>query len=208
MKRIVILLMSLLPACALCAGPSPLATKDPVAGFSQPELTKRWWQWALSFERGNSPLSDLSGAKCSMGQEGSIWYLAGVFGSDPAQRTCHVPEGRTLFFPIINYIFLPRDGAGNCADSLRWAREATDSPQALFAELDGEPVPDLEKHRVASLGCFNAGEKTPGQPMIGPAASNGYWLAFAPLPKGRHKLHFGGTLPTLQQDMTYTLIVE
>jgi hypothetical protein len=196
-------------AIAQDAAVAPLAAKDPVAGVSQPELTKRWWQWAGSFEGSESPVSDRTGARCKAGQEGPIWFLAGVFGSDPAQRLCHVPSGKFLFFPVINYIVMPTSqGSLSCSEAIKSAREITDAPSKLFAELDGKSIEGLAQHRVASPACFNVGEKAAGQPMISPSASNGYWLALPPLAKGRHKLHFGGALPELQQDMTYTLIVE
>jgi len=194
-------------AAALAAAPAPIPTKDAVAGIPQSELTKRWWQWGFAFPPDESPLTDRTGARCTVGQEGPVWFLAGVVGEGPVQRTCHVPGNRPLFFPVVAYIYAPRDPSSSCADLIRGARGATDSPM-LFAELDGEPIADLEKRRLASGNCFNAGTRGTGDPELGLAASNGYWLAFPPLSKGRHRLHFGGTLPKLRQDITYTLIVE
>jgi hypothetical protein len=207
MKIAAILAVLCIPGAALCAAPAPIPIKEPVAGIAQSELTKRWWQWGLSLSPSESPLSDPTGAKCTAGQEGPIWFLAGMMGGAPTQRTCHIPAGKSLFFPILTYVFVPQDQSSGCTDMIRSAREATDGP-SLFAELDGEKIPDLDKRRVTSGNCFNAGERRPGEPMIGPAAANGYWLAFPPLSPGRHKLHFGGVLPTLKQDLTYTLIVD
>jgi tetratricopeptide (TPR) repeat protein len=207
MKLALLVAAAVFPSIASAASP-PIAAKDSVAGLSQPQLTIRWWQWAASFRGSDSPISDRSGRLCGAGQEGPVWFLAGVFGSEPVQRTCHVPAGKALFFPVINYIVMPNGASAGCSDNLRTARGMTDSPIRLFAEIDGERVEALEQHRVASPGCFNPGERAPGHPMVGASASDGYWLALAPLPPGRHKLHFGGMLPTLAQDVTYTLIVE
>jgi len=207
MKTFAALALILFSADALCAAPAPIPPDESVAGIAQKDLATRWWQWGLSLPPDESPLTDRTGARCTAEQEGPVWFLAGVVGDAPAQRVCHIPAGKTLFFPVITYIVSTTDDASGCADMIRSARKVTDSAE-LFAELDGAPIGDLEKHRVSSANCFYAGEKRPGYPRIGPAAANGYWLAFAPLPKGRHKLHFGGTLPTLQQDITYTLIVE
>jgi tetratricopeptide (TPR) repeat protein len=195
-------------APAASTAPLPIPAKDTVAGLSQPELTIRWWQWAASFSGGDGPISDRSGRLCRAGQEGPVWFLAGVFGSEPVQRICHVPAGKALFFPVINYIVMPNGGSVSCSENVRTAREMTDSPIRLFAQVDGQAVEGLEQHRVASAGCFNPGERAPGRPMVGGSASDGYWLALAPLAPGRHQLHFGGALPTLAQDVTYTLIVE
>ena len=202
------LLVFLAVPLSVSAASSPIPAKDTVAGISQPQLTMRWWQWAASFSGSESPISDRSGRLCGAGQEGPVWFLAGVFGSEPVQRTCHVPAGKSLFFPVINYIVMPNGASAGCSDNVRTAREMTDSPIRLFAQIDGQPVPSLEQHRVASPGCFNPGERAPGHPMLAASASDGYWLALAPLAPGRHQLHFGGVLPTLAQDVTYTLIVE
>lgn len=203
-----LLFACLAASSGVLAAPAPIPAKDTVAGLSQPQLTIRWWQWAASFSGGESPVADRSGRLCAAGQEGPVWFLAGVFGSDPVQRTCHVPAGKSLFFPVINYIVMPNGASASCSDNVRTARQMTDSPIRLFAEIDGQPVESLEQRRVASPGCFNPGERAPGHPMVGASASDGYWLALAPLAPGRHKLHFGGVLPTLAQDVTYTLIVE
>jgi len=63
-----------------------------------------WWQWALSIPTSVNPLLDASGASCMVGQQGSIWYLAGVFNGNTATRICSVPGDRTLFFPVINSV--------------------------------------------------------------------------------------------------------
>jgi hypothetical protein len=84
----------------------------------------------------------------------------------------------------------------------------TDEPMGLFAELDGRSFGRLDEHRVASDGCFDLAARAQGAPKMEPSASDGYWLALPPLPKGKHTLRFGGSLPSLRQDLVYTLIVE
>ena len=206
MARAILLLSLFVSSIAFAAPASPIPVKENVTGVSQPDLTKRWWVWFFSFEPGQSPTADRTGAKCAERQDGPIWFLVGVTGGGSVKRTCHLPEGKTLFFPLVTYIFVP-NGAGSCTEMILQARESTDGAK-LFAELDGEPIGELEKHRVTSGNCFDAGEKSPGHMSLWPAASNGYWLALPPLSKGQHKLHYGGTVPTLNQDVTYTLIVE
>ena len=41
-----------------------------------------------------------------------------------------------------------------------------------------------------------------------PSGSDGYWLGLRPLAKGHHTLRFGGSLPSLRQELIYTLIVD
>jgi hypothetical protein len=68
------------------------------------QLTAEWWQWALSIPTKVNPLLDTNGGNCMIGQRGSMWFLAGTFGIDMVTRTCDVPEGKALFFPVINQI--------------------------------------------------------------------------------------------------------
>src|SRR6185312_15274252 len=62
-----------------------------VADRTQLEWSVRWWQWAASFDHADSPIVDRTGQRCSAGQSGDVWFLAGVYGSAPVRRTCHVP---------------------------------------------------------------------------------------------------------------------
>ena len=68
------------------------------------KLTPEWWQWALSIPSIVNPQTDPTGDNAVVGQRGPIWFLAGVFGSGPASRSCFVPQGTALFFPVINAI--------------------------------------------------------------------------------------------------------
>src|SRR3977135_307904 len=69
-----------------------------------PALTAQWWQWALSIPTDQNPTLDTNGQDCMIGQRGSVWFLAGIFGGGTVSRTCAVPEDTTLFFPLINAI--------------------------------------------------------------------------------------------------------
>lgn len=170
---------------------------------TQEMWSARWWMWAASFD-GAGPVTDTTGDLCGMRQEGEVFFLAGTYEHGPIQRTCKVPAGKHLFFPLVAWIVMP-DGAGPCQDLTAQARAMTDRPKAMYLELDGVRQPDMEKRRVAS-SCFNVGALRGGPKMMG--ASNGYWAMLEPLAPGRHTLHFGGTLPSLAQDVTYTLLVE
>ena len=89
------------------------------------------------------------------------------------------------------------------------AHGITDSAMGLFVELDGRSLSALDEHRVASPpACFNLAERVANGPKISPSASDGYWMHLPPLKKGTHTLRFGGSLPSLRQELIYTLIVE
>src|SRR6185436_15739419 len=76
----------------------------PVFGKTQAEWSQAWWQWAGSFDHAESPVADRTGENCHLKQEGPVWFLAGTYGTRRTVRTCTVPQGKHLFFPLINYV--------------------------------------------------------------------------------------------------------
>lgn len=175
-----------------------------IAGASQEEWSKRWWHWALSFDDEASPVADTDGQLCASGQSGPVWFLAGGYGSQRTVRSCRVPAGKTLFFPLVNVItFPPDDEREACASLMLRAEDQTEAPAALVLELNGRRFQGLEAHRQATRGCFLVAPDDDA-----PAAGNGYYVALGPLKAGRYTLNFGGILPGLQQAVTYTLDVK
>lgn len=180
-----------------------LPPDESIAGASQVEWSVRWWQWAFSFERVRSPISDRTGELCASRQSGDVWFLAGTYGTRRTERTCTVPYGKVLFFPLINHVTFRGEGSKeSCMSLARRVAELTGRPSALILDVDGERYDGLEAHRLATP-CFGL---IPGQPPD--AVSNGYYVALRPLSKGKHVLNFGGVLPDMLQAVTYTLIVE
>lgn len=182
---------------------SLMAPAEPVAGASQLEWSQRWWQWAFSFERARSPVADQTGQFCASRQGGPVWFLAGTYGTHRTERTCHVPAGKVLFFPLINYVTFQGSPRRTCQALIRDAAELTDDPSALVLEIDGRRMEGLQLHRLAGQDCFSL---VPGEPAD--AATNGYYVALKPLARGTHSLNFGGILPTLAQAVSYTLVVD
>ena len=121
-----------------------------------PVLTAQWWQWAFSIPTSVNPQLDDTGQDCMVGQRGSIWFLAGVFGSGSAKRTCSVPEGAMLFFPVINSAFVntPECGQGGQSFSVKEERIAVkpfiDAVQNLSVTVDGVDVKKTLLRRVQS----------------------------------------------------------
>src|ERR1700693_3880685 len=68
------------------------------------QLSAEWEQWALSIPTVVNPLTDTTGEDAVVGQRGPVWFLAGTSGGGPAVRNIFVPEGTTLFFPVINSV--------------------------------------------------------------------------------------------------------
>jgi hypothetical protein len=186
-----------------------LAPTSSVSGHSQGEWSRRWWQWASSFPSETSPIADRTGERCGAGQSGPVWFLAGAFGSALVQRLCIVPRGKYLFFPLINYVVFPyRDSPLTCAQATENAKEMTDSPTVLVAEIDGIKIPDLARYRQSTRGCFDLAARSDSRIAIPRSAANGYYLMLPPLAPGHHSLRFGGELPTLRQAISYELLVK
>jgi hypothetical protein len=210
------LLLLLAAATGLCATGRAIASDvrvyspaDRVAGRSQSELSVLWWQWAASFDRETSPVADRTGEHCGRRQPDGIWFLAGTYGTARTIRTCRVPAGRPLFFPLANHVLYPRPGrSANCPKLISDAAEITDAPSALVLELDGTRIDVDHSSRQAPRECFDLSARIDPPVSELPAAANGYYIALRPLPRGTHQLNFGAILPAIKQAVTYTLIVE
>lgn len=90
------------------------AMNGPVArvyGATIGEWSARWWQWVLQIpdtQNAPNPLVDTTGASCGLGQKGPVWFLAGTFYpiAPPVERSCGIPKGKSIFFPIANYAWV------------------------------------------------------------------------------------------------------
>src|SRR4051794_32791649 len=88
-RRNVRLLLTTGLAALLFALPTPAQSRNPNPGVLPPnsaphgltygEWSAKWWKWALEKTKEQSPLLDTTGANCTVGQSGHIWFLAGTF---------------------------------------------------------------------------------------------------------------------------------
>jgi len=198
-------------ACMACADTEPepptkvlIAPDQAVAGASQAVWSQRWWQWAFSFDDDESPVADRTGALCAARQSGDVWFLAGTYGSHRTERTCRVPAGKYLFFPLINYVQSMREGVPlDCGLLKNNLAAVVSDPSALILEVDGVRFDKLKAHRLRTPKCFSIESGTPPD-----SAADGYYVMLAPLAPGEHLINFGGVLPRMAQAVTYRLIVK
>ncbi|MBZ5545248.1 MAG: hypothetical protein LAO07_16475 [Acidobacteriia bacterium] len=217
-------------------GPEVIAPESVVFGRSYGEWSAAWWQWAFSIPVASHPLFD--NADCSVGQSGPVWFLGGKFcatgpNAPPctpgaATRSCALPRGIAVFFPITNVEdSAPEEPNFGCGDSLspllagtiaemRQCAASFVNTTGLSATIDGSPVPHLrERFRVQSSAfgftlpednLLNAiGEGPFAQGTYFPSVDDGFYVMLAPLPAGSHVLHIqAGT----SQDITYDLEVS
>jgi len=204
--RVVLLLLLSAPAFA---GESYLLPPDAVvANRTQEDWSRVWWQWAATFERFESPVADQTGERCAGHQSGDVWFLAGTYETQRTFRTCRVPRGKHLFFPLINYVVMPNGAPIKCQSVMNTAARTTEGVSNLVLRIDGERYGDLARHRQATGDCFNLGELVTPPVRMYPSAANGYYVMLRPLPPGTHVIDLGGILPSMAQAVTYTLIVE
>ena len=202
-----------------------------LVGAHQPleELSAQWWQWAFSIPPSKNPLFDGTGDHCMVGQRGDLWFLGGSFiGS--VTRTCTIPEGTLLFFPVINSVQF--DSPNMCGqdeesiplDALRANTvRSIDAVTSTTVTVDGQPIPTV--HRVQSevfevtlpaenMFTFFAFDAPCPAGSYGPTVDDGYYVLLDPLEVGSHTLHIHTETPSgdpvgtgLTLDVTYILNV-
>jgi hypothetical protein len=190
--------------------------------LSEAELSAEWWQSVLSIPAGVNPLFDLTGERCMVGQRGAIWFLHGAFTGTPVVRNCVVPEGKVLFFPVINNVVLNtpnmcfQAGPMTAAELRAQVAPFIDAASNLSAAVDGHPVP---MRRVRSLPfaavqpadnifvdpCGGPSQQPAG--VYSPGVDDGYYVLLAPLPKGQHTVRVLATSGSFSIDVTYNLTI-
>lgn len=199
------------------------------------EWDAEWQQWAYSIPVANHPLFD--NGDCSTGQSGMVWFLGGKFCNNyqdcsytGVQRTCSVPAGKYLYFPVANgedsaIEESTSESPGNMSrQQISYLRQLEDpwinSPAVEFATIDGVPVPNLMRYSVQStvfgftipadnyLNVLYSPANYPAGTYF-PAVDQGQYLMIAPLPPGNHVIHFGASWSGgFAFDVTYTLKVQ
>jgi hypothetical protein len=228
MKRALVMTLSVVLALTL-ATPMALGQvgQGSKASGTAAELAAAWWQWALSKPVAENPLiggdPDYSEEQCN-GQpvtatRGKKWFLAGTWeGQRPGvERTCTMPVGTQLFFPVVNSIWIADPGQDE-EDVREIAnrlvnRIVRDPGFSMVVTVDGKEVKCNRIVRAESpvftvslpegnLFGVPAGE-------YGPAVADGLWVALPPLPPGEHTIHFEASAPSVgfSQDNTYYLTV-
>jgi hypothetical protein len=189
-------------------------------GIPYAEWTAKWWQWANSIPTPLNPASDKTGQNCAQSQGGPVWFLAGTFGGK-ADRTCTIPGGKAILFPIINSECSYKENPTSKTESdLRaCAKHFQDETTQMQASVDGVPVQNLQMYRVQTplfnetFPSANGAGVSPGNTQ---AAADGNWVFLKPLAAGKHELHFSGVsvdftstgTNTFATDATYHITVK
>lgn len=191
-------------------------------GKTYGEWAAEWWQWALEAPASINPIVDTTGEHCTAGQTGQVWFLAGTFGTSDVERTCTVPKGTALFFPLINAF----SGAFlNDPEELRTVeynrKQVMCHDVVISAEIDGVPVNNplqyFEQSPIFEVqfpkdNIFELTEEDAKDLLLSPTVDAGYYLFLHPLRPGTHTLHWvaSQTCPfgEFAQEVTYHLTVR
>jgi hypothetical protein len=216
------LLGFLLFACGLAfaAQPTAMPPKFKLNGLDASAMSSEWWKWSMASPDQNNPVKDVTGAHCAVGQSGNVWFLAGGFGSSKIKRSCAIPAGKYIFFPVVNMSYWPAKDypCCTCKEAIGKAGLNNETALDLYVELDGVAVDDVKRYRATTKKCFNIYERVPKefQPYNAfPSASDGFWILLKPLSAGAHTIKFGGRYNRapgdygrMVQDIEYQITVE
>lgn len=186
----------------------------------------QWWQWALSVPDAVNPLKDVDGKNCAARQIGDVWFLAGSTSSDSVERSCTIPAGKSIFFPIINQFyaaFLNDPPETQTDDYARAAAACTTPVQISMVSIDNVKLPNPTQFFTGPSGSqsplFNiqlppnniyTGIYDIPELLLRPTAEQGYYLFVNPLSVGRHTIRWiaSGCTEGFQQDIKYNLTVQ
>lgn len=176
----------------------------------EPEHLIGWTRWAVSQPNADGAIADPTGEKCAMGQEGSVWYLAGTFGG-PVERECDIPIGKKLVFPLKNNWcvfpseYYPDQASIDAALPIleAWSDVVRSQTCELTLRIDGHEVRSSleeldEDFYISVFDPFEidlhedhwAPQAFAGGVM--PATGFGHYVVVNPLPPGDHVIELGG----------------
>jgi hypothetical protein len=151
-----------------------------------------------------NPIDDPTGANCGLAQSTDVWFLAGTHGG-AATRTCAIPAGRPVYFPVLNQICTITPGETTtaalegCAASADVATATLDGKALQVAEATSESDFTFTAQANSSSGM------EPGQHL---AVAWGLWVGPLPLTVGTHTLSFRGQAGSFTTAVTYKLTVQ
>jgi hypothetical protein len=187
-------------------------------GQTYSEWAADWWVWGLSQPTPVNPLIDPIGAQCASGQTGNVWFLAGQLGGGTVTKSCSIPTGTALVFPMFNsfYCAFLNDPPETRTEEFIRAQVAGAAGATVSASIDGVPVQNpgsffeesaLFDVQLPADNIFGVGPDVVPELLLSPCADAGFYLLVNPLPPGPHTLTFQGSLGDISVDVTYNLTV-
>lgn len=209
-------------------GPQVVPPDQRIQGKTYAEWEALWNQWVLSLPLvPGHPNVDDPAFDVTLGQSGSVWFLATPFGV--LQRSISIPAGTLLFLPMLNASVssLEEDEFFHGCSELEQRTKAEFLADLCmvgpFLEVDGVLLRTVRRHRVTSpqhqiilpfpnvlsvpAGTFTDCVSPAPPPMVGTSVVAGYYAMVRPLSRGQHTIRFGGIICGFPIDMTYHVTV-
>jgi hypothetical protein len=224
-----IVVLAPMVSAAKNTNPNVLPVNSVYAGKSYADWSEEWWKWAFSIPASSNPLTDTTGEFCAEGQSGHVWFIGGILSTQPSPvqvtRTCTIPAGKALFFPIVNGEGSVIEGDGSTEDELRTVAEGY-MKAVTFKEviIDGKNLNNLDNYKAESdLFTFKLPENNVLNKPVGSdgfayseSVSDGYWIMLTPLSAGQHTIHIHAKIvfdpndpkAQFETEVTYILTVK
>lgn len=164
---------------------------------SDDELATAWWTWAASEPDATNPVVDDTGEDCGRNQPDDVWFLAGNFGGE-TQRTCSIPLGRDLFFPVLNAFCGENDGCES------WFDDA-----ALSVVFNGEQIDSIEIDTdVVEIEAAKKNSVTVDGGKFEVVVA-GWWVRLPAPASGSHSLEiFGRSADGFEVSVSYDITIK
>lgn len=172
------------------------------------------------------PAFGRDGREMQGGQQGPVWFIAGTLGSgDLTERYCEVPDGKAIFFPVINVAwlgFLSDPEEQRTADFVRQTAEdscSRDTIEGLSVTIDGVVVSNPVQYatsgeqspifqvQLPTDNIFGATDDWLPELMLSPSAHQGFYIYVKPLAPGDHTIEWTATWDCGSQNVKYHVYV-
>lgn len=152
-------------------------------GLTYEEWTIKWWTWLLEIPTKNSPAYDWTGTNAYINQsDPHVFFLCQTYDKNGIVpfRSVMIQEGKSLFFPLINWISIAPEDGNTEDDLLLKAKNKMNTIGNLILDINGQQITNgLEQYRVQShpfhvnLPSDNILKTDQG---IRKVVSDGYWI--------------------------------
>jgi hypothetical protein len=188
-----------------------------VAGKTIADWGVEWWKWALNAPASSSGLEDTTGALTQLDNNRPVFFMGGgANGYGPATSiNVTVPVGKPVLLRLVNLIDFESDAfyapgtplaeRQAVATAVADGYEASVSPSALSATIDGTVVADAYQYRARAPDFFAFGPIASGSFAEsvgfaagvdpGPSVATGWYLMLEGLSLGHHSLSLHASTP-------------
>jgi hypothetical protein len=162
-------------------------------GMQYSKWISKWWNWHASIPPHLHPReSNYEPSKCTINQEGEVWFLADGLAKDVEERFCKIPYGKAILVPLLTGIFWDDNPVPQLTDEdlLLRAMEG-DEGSELSASIDGLTLKNIQDYRVQTrpfnltIPENNIFQSKPGTFR---AIADGFFVFLEPLSRGTHDL--------------------